>query len=404
MISSRPQVGVSMAAPTLTRGKLALRDGMVFLVLSAVTIALFTVTLFLFKSFEQRREDLARQWSQRGKAALQNGHPAQAVNALRTSLSYEGNGTEDQLLLAQALAEAGRLEEARSYFLNLRDAHPGDGFVNLQLARLARKQGDAQEAIDDYRASIFGNWQGDGAIRRREVRLELADYLAQRGNPAAAQVEILIAAGNAPEDSRSDQTFGDRLQAIGALPDALQFYQRSLASHPREPVLLAKAGRVAYKLGNYERAFRYLSEAEQAQPREALSDTERSELATLAANAKRIPELRITRDLPATERADHLVVAAQIARTRLSACSLQLHGPTDTQTAEPPQLATVKQGWTKLNERLRRSVLEKDAALEDQVMQLIDDTEAQTAAVCGQPKGDDALLLMLASSSHTSAQ
>ena len=61
--------------------------------------------------------------------------------------------------------------------MNLWVTQPGDGFINLELARLSAKKKDPQNAIKYYRASIYGTWEGDGVVRRREVRLELARYL-----------------------------------------------------------------------------------------------------------------------------------------------------------------------------------------------------------------------------------
>ncbi len=244
-----------------TKRGLLLRDGTVLLVLMAVTLFLFGVTLFLFKSFEAHREALGQQWSDRGRVQLAAGHPAQAAEMLRTALSYEPDDRNNQLLLAQALAGAGETEAATNYFLNLWEARPGDGFVNLQLARLARGRGIAPEAENYYRAAIFGTWQGDGVERRRSIRLELADYLAGRGEVAAARRELLIAAGNAPEQDGVQLLIADRLQAIGVSNDALPLYEAVVARAPHNRMALAGAGRTAFALGAYPQAVKYLTEA-----------------------------------------------------------------------------------------------------------------------------------------------
>ena len=110
-------------------------------------------------------------------------------------------GSEDiEIDLAEALAGAGRTQEATSYFTTLWEAEPGSGIINLQLARLAARQGNESEALERYRASIYGNWEGDGTVRRRSVRLELIDYLIDRHRYSQAQGELIIAAGNAPDD------------------------------------------------------------------------------------------------------------------------------------------------------------------------------------------------------------
>ena len=396
-----------------TRSGLLLRDSLIFFALCGVTVALFILTYLLFRSFETHREDLGRTWTKRGEMALLQGHPAQAVTALRIALTYREDLPE-QLLLAQALANAGHTEEAMNYFLNLRETRPGDGFINLQLARLTRREGDAQQAINYYRASIFGGWQGEGAQRRREVRLELAAYLAQRGNASAARDELLIAAGNTPETVSGNVLFGDRLAAIGYPVDAFNFYTKALEQKPHQRDVLAKAGRLAYTLGKYPEAYKLLTEAIQQRSGNPAELPDERQLAALAQDAHRLPELSLSRELPAVERAEHILLASRIAQARLQSCPAQPPASTaPTASAAPaastaptiaappvPALQSLRSRWAAATSQLNERSLKRDAALEDSVTQLINDTELQTVTPCGPPHGDDALLLMLASSPH----
>lgn len=396
-----------MFAPA--KRSLLLRDSLLLLVLFSVTVALFLMTLFLFKSFESHREDLGRRWSERGRAALRAGHPDKAAEALRIALSYNPDNRTDQLVLAQALAESGHTEAATNYFLSLWDAQPGDGFVNLQLARLARKRGDAREAINYYRASIFGNWEGDGVARRREGRLELAEYLAQRGEVPAARAELLIAADNIPAKQESLQIgVADRLAAIGDLQDALHYYQETAAADPHNEEALAKGGRTAYALGEYGEAFRLLSAATEEARRTRGSGTQQAQLAALAQDARMAPELSLSRDLAAGERAEHIVTAAAIAQRRLKSCPVvPAAGDGGAGTSSASKAAVIqalKERWSSEGRSLTRSSLERNPALEDSITQLIDDTEAQTAKACGAPTVEDALLVALAARERGGAQ
>lgn len=137
MPSSRELENEDPAATSVARRRLILRDSLTFLSLTLFTLALFTVTLFLFRSFAAHRIDLGQRWSDRGRTALAKGQSEQAIAALRTALSYSPGERSYELLLAQALAAAGHTEEAYNYFSGLWDSAPGDGFINLQLARLA---------------------------------------------------------------------------------------------------------------------------------------------------------------------------------------------------------------------------------------------------------------------------
>ena len=213
---------------------LILHDSFTFLVLGLSTLALFTVTLFLFRSFEARRLQLANRFAQQGREAFQQGRAKEAVTALETALEYKPEDSASQVLLAQALADAGETDQATTYFLNLWEARPGDGFLNLQLARLERKKGRRAEAIRYYRDSVFGDWRGDATVRRRDVRLELVDYLVQTNDVAAARAELLIAAGNAPDDLELTLMFADKLRQLGDTADALTYYRKVLSAHPKD--------------------------------------------------------------------------------------------------------------------------------------------------------------------------
>ncbi len=243
--------------------RLILRDSLTFISLALITAVLFAVTLFLFRSFASHREELAERWSARGRTEISSGHPDQAIVALRTALSYAPGERTYELLLAQALGDAGHTEESYNYFLGLWDAEPGDGFINLRLARLAAKKNDMQAAINYYRGSIYGTWEGDGAIRRREVRLELSRYLIAHHDLSSARTELLVAGGNAPDDIGLALTIAPLLEQASAPSDALNYYRKVLAREPDNQQALEAAGRLEYEFGHFEEAHRLLEEAKQ---------------------------------------------------------------------------------------------------------------------------------------------
>ena len=145
-----------------------------------------------------------------------------------------------QVLLAQALAGAGHVGEAISYFEALWDTHPGDGFINLQLARLERRQHDETKALEYYRASVSGTWEGDGLARRREVRFEMIDLLIAQRQASEARQELSIIAANAPDDPRIDIALAQRLEAAGDSAGAAIFTQKAAHLSPAVSGELAK--------------------------------------------------------------------------------------------------------------------------------------------------------------------
>jgi tetratricopeptide (TPR) repeat protein len=238
---------VSSALPP--RRKIILRDSVTIGVLVLSTLALFAITSFLFRSFSARRAELGRQFALSGQKALSQGASEQAVRDLRLSLSYAPDDMSNRLLLAEALAQAHHPNQARGYFLGLLDEQPADGFLNLQLARLARQRKDTQAATAYYRAAAVGNWSGDSLSERFHVQLELADYLVKVGDFRSARAELLVAVADAPEDAGVAVMIGQRFEQAGELPEALKFYKRALSFNPKDAEALYGARRVMDEIG-----------------------------------------------------------------------------------------------------------------------------------------------------------
>ena len=160
----------SVETHKLTRRELLLHDALAFLVLTLVTVALFVMTLLLFRSFTNHRSEQARSWTAKGQMALNAGDAEDAVKDFRTALTFAPGASANELLLAQSLAAAGpkHTDEAYNAFLELWDVQPGDGLINLQLARLAAQREDPTAAVRYYRAAIDGRWDENGAVHRRE--------------------------------------------------------------------------------------------------------------------------------------------------------------------------------------------------------------------------------------------
>jgi tetratricopeptide (TPR) repeat protein len=373
--------------------KLILRDSLTFLSLLLVTVILFLITLFLFRSFVSHRQELAQRWSARGQTSLNAGHPDQAIVALRTALSYAPGRRDYELLLAQALGDAGHTEESYNYYLGLWETEPGSGLINRNLARLAAKKNDTQTAINYYRASIYGTWEGDGTVRRREVRLELSRYLLAQHNLSSARTELLIAGGNAPDDTAIALTLAPLLEQANAPRDALTYYQKALAQDPKNQTALEATARLEYESGHFEDAHRMMEQA----IREHKSDASNQEPITpsdkeMLENSTRILAIAPLKKLPNDERVARILKARDLAKKRFDACNTQLS--TAGSTSSP--LQDLRKKWTSKEATLTRPDLLNDPTKQDATMLLVFDTEIQTAKICDTPTGDDALLLLLA--------
>ncbi len=217
---------------------------------------------------------------------------------------------------------------------------PGDGIINLELARLAAKQGNERLAIQRYQAALDGTWEGNGYDRRREVRLELVNYYLSRKEYTSARTQLLIAASNAPDDP-ADQgpDCGSAGKAHRIPADALNLY-RSIAARPRR-----SAGRLRRRRTHgfqswvcFESPNAYLSRALSQSCSRARSAREKAADQYMANTASHILLLFPALDLSPRSRAERILYLRKIARNRLSAC-------TTSNAAAPPKLASIVSRW-----------------------------------------------------------
>jgi tetratricopeptide (TPR) repeat protein len=353
-----------------------------------ITAVIFVLTLLLYRSFRNHQQVLGLRWKARGEAALQAGHPKEAVDALRSALAYVPD-RDTEIDLATALAQAGRTVEATAYFNTLWESAPGDGMINLQLARLAVREGNEKLALLHYQSALDGTWQGNGYARRRQVRLEMVRYLLSRRQYDQVRNQLLIAASNAPDDPAIKIEIAGLFEQANDLGDALGLY-RSVADRRGAPVAaLEGAGRAAFHLGMYRVASQYLGRALASPLAATLPDNEGGADRTMLDASARILLLFPALDLPPRARAQRLLALRDIARERLTRCAAS-------NVAAPSQLASLLARWDQLPAQITVKSLEQQPDLEQTLLQLAFNTETVTAQVCGAPSGDDALLLRMA--------
>ena len=372
---------------SISRRKLIFRDSVTFLSLTMITVLLFIMTLFLFRSFMAHRVELAKRWSDRGQAALSESKPEQAIAAYRTALSYAPGEHAYELKLAQALGDAGRTEESYNYFMGLWETEPGNGFINLQLARLASKKREVQDAINFYRASIYGTWEGDGVQRRRDVRLELAQYLISQHDVAAARTDLLVAGGNAPDTPEIDTTLAKMLEQTGDDADALSYYRKAIALDPKNWTALNGAAKLTYAMGEFDTAHALLE-------RSVRDHKDDAGTVALLARTEQLLLLMPSEGLSKREKVDRILADLAIAKKRLSDCTSQQSA------ALPAGLQVLSGRWSNAAGVANKAALLADVDKQTAAVQLTYDTELEleTDQICGSATGDDALLLLLAKS------
>jgi Flp pilus assembly protein TadD len=418
----------------IVRRRLIFSDSLALVTLFATTALLAVLTNYLYQSYSSHQVELANRWLERGQQAMRDGKPQAAIDALSSALAYAPSQRTIEIQLAEALASAGRLQEASVYFNALLETQQGDGLINLQLARIVARQGNQSQAIEDYQRAIYGSWEGDGYVRRRSVRLELINYLISQQRLDQARNELLVASGNAPDDDITLQLDIARTMEQAQDPsDALNLYKKILRHHASLREALEGAGRTAFQLGHYLQAKRYLAHALEgpgvdqepaaaiAQSRDRLSD------------ATRLLQLYPSSRVGLRERSNRILQDRQLAMARLAECTQDKAAAKDSAAAPHSQpsskpssnplaslasrfsrhttpatqnqpaaaplvdpLQALAERWQQLPAKVSVTALEKDPELTQTQIQLIYDTEIITQEVCGAPSGDDALLLRIA--------
>ncbi len=385
-----------------------------------LAVGLFAITHFVTRSFERRQDHLARFWFSKGQGELSAGRAPDAIKSLRTALAYSRENFQYRLRLAQALAgtpanttaavtnpgspkpgagEDQQLRQAQAYLRALWEEQPGNGTVNLELARVAARTGDFNRALRFYHGAIFGVWEDDPEARRRQARLELAEYLLDVKAVEQAQSELIALAADLPRDPALHVHVARLFVEAGEYRRALEQYRAALQLDPREVTALVGAGEAAFHLERYRDAQRYLQRAVSQNPQNQRA----SELLSLVTLVRELdpfaPRLsaqeRARRVLFAYERAGHRL--AECAETRGESLAPSSAASADSAAASPAGLHAEYARLRELRPQMRSSALVRKPELADAAMDAVRDVEQHTAGLCGSPTGADQALLLITS-------
>jgi tetratricopeptide (TPR) repeat protein len=361
-----------------------------------VLATLFAITSTAAKLYHSQQRALAQEWYLRGEAGLKSGRAPEAIKDFGRALAYSRDNRLYRLRLAQAMVAANQVEEARPYLLRLWERTPGNGTVNLELARLAVRTGAVSEAIRYFQNAVYGVWEEDPEKQRRQVRLELCEYLLSQGLRNEAQAALIALAADLPKDASLYTHVGTLFLKAEDYSQALGTFRQALNLDPSQQTALTGAGEASFRMANYRDARRYLERAVRLNPQDAPA-AQRLEMTNLILSLD-----PLERGLSAQTRARRVVFAYQQAAERLRACALKrgeaLEGQrpaTDLQTA----YARVMQ----IGPKVRETVLRRNPDLLMEAQELVFEVEELAARDCGYPAGVDLALLLIARK-HGSAE
>ena len=363
------------------------RDSFLAMV-SALLVLLFITTGIVVGRYHRLERRLAEDWYSQGDQALSAGQGPVALVDFRNALAYSRENPLFQLRLAQALAATGRVPEASVYLASLRERDPGNGPVNLELARLAAARHDVADAVQYYHNAVYCEWEGDPVVQRRAVRLELIHFLLLSDQRAAARAELLAVAGNLPPDAPLQIQVGKLLIDAGGSGDALNLFRLAISENPRSAPALAGAGECYYRTGQYTLAEPYLSHALRLDPK-------LTQVAAMRDTVRAVLEMDpFARWLGEEQRGQRARRDFEQALTRLQGCAVQRG--VDLNAAGSDPLQSLYAQATALQATPQRRTLTRDSESVSQTMDLVFEIEKAASQACGEPHGLDLALLLIA--------
>src|SRR5262249_10299022 len=155
-----------------------------------------------------------------------------------------------------------------TYLLSLREQQPESGTVNLELARIFAKKGDAITAIRYYHNALYATWPPDAENQRLTGRFELIEFLLHENDKTQAQSELIALAANLPSDEQQHARVGELFLESQDYEHALTQYEEALKQN-HDADNYKGAGRAAFELGRYPLAKRYLQAATESDVKDA---------------------------------------------------------------------------------------------------------------------------------------
>ena len=353
-----------------------------------VLVILFIATTFSVRAYRAKERDLAQQWYASGERELTAGHAEAALEDFRSALVYSHNDPLIEFQLAHALVAAGHLHEARAYLLGLWESEPGNGTVDLELARLAAQLGSVPEAVQHYHDALYGQWDENPAEHRRIAGLELAEFLLRVGQKAQAQAELIALTAGLPNDPALETQVGALLLKTGEYEHAAPLFRQALRLRPDYMPALEGAGEASFEMRNYPDARRYLARAKRLG---ALSPQSQSILETTTLIQESDP---LAPRLSGQERASRALLAFNQSMERLSKCAAA-RGVSFDNDQQQSDLQKVHARALALQPKVRERNLARDSDLLLKATDMAFEIENVTERACGEPQGLDLALLLL---------
>jgi Flp pilus assembly protein TadD len=251
-------------------------------ILGIVALIGVLLSFDLFVARIDRRESDAHAADEYGEGVrlLQLGRASDAVERFSAATAIDRANVNYALALGDAMLRAGRTTEADSTLRALLDRAENDGAVNLTMAHVMIREGKDGDAKAYFHRAIFGRWGADSIQRRSQVRFELIELLARRGDARELLAELLPLEEVSPDSVALRRRLGNLFLRAGSPARAANMFREVLRHDPGDADAYAGMGEAALVLGNFRTARADFLQANRLRPddpglaaRLALTDT-----------------------------------------------------------------------------------------------------------------------------------
>ncbi len=124
--------------------------GMILLRMVAITLVVLILLGLVTRTYQNGRTKRAAAAYQAGIALVTQGNTDEAIERFRAALSTTPDNKDYRLALGSALVQGEHLEEASLYLSGILKSDPDNGPANLEMARVAIKNGTIAGAVSNY--------------------------------------------------------------------------------------------------------------------------------------------------------------------------------------------------------------------------------------------------------------
>lgn len=235
--------------------------------LSVGAVGVYVFTKSMAAKEQQMDVRTAAIWYREGQSQFSSGQIDLAIDSYRKATTDALRDRTYALALANALAAGNHDEEARQTLLRLREADPEDAEINSQLARIAAKRIEVDNAVGYYRNALYGRWAGTQVDERKmQLRVELIRFLLVHQQRNIALSELLILETDLPQSAAAHVETARLFLQTGDAQHALKNYDAAIELDKDDLYALTEAGETAFRGGDYARAERYLRTAAKLKP------------------------------------------------------------------------------------------------------------------------------------------